>query len=121
MRRRTPAYTQRLLARNVRERRLLKSWTQYDLAAETRLRQALVSEIEAAEPHPTLLSLHKITSALGVQVAELVLPTGSVVAQGTKPALRARGRVPGKTGGVPRNRPRANRSGQLLVTGPRLL
>ena len=47
MRPRKPAYTQRLLARNVRELRLQKSWTQYDLADETKLRQAQVSEIEA--------------------------------------------------------------------------
>jgi len=88
MRRRTPAHTQRLLARNVRARRLHKSWTQYDLADETGLRQALVSEIEAGKANPTLLSLHKIASALGIQVAELVLPQGTALAQGTKPAVR---------------------------------
>ncbi|WP_063623721.1 helix-turn-helix transcriptional regulator [Bradyrhizobium sp. WSM1743] len=92
MKPRKPAYTQRLLARNVRERRLLKSWTQYDLADETRLRQALISEIEAGKANPTLLSLHKIASALGVQLAELVLPEGTVLAQWTKPAARARGK-----------------------------
>ncbi|MBR0838913.1 helix-turn-helix transcriptional regulator [Bradyrhizobium liaoningense] len=90
MRARNPAYTQRLLALNVRERRLRKSWTQYDLADETRLRQALISEIEAGKANPTLLSLHKIASALGVQVAELVLPQGTVLAQGTKPVARGR-------------------------------
>lgn len=90
MRPRKPAYTQRLLARNVRDRRLRKSWTQYDLADETGLRQALVSQIEAEKANPTLLSLHKIASALGVQVAELVLPQGTLLARGTK--LTARGR-----------------------------
>jgi len=90
MRRRTPAYTRQLLAHNVQELRLRKSWSQYDLADESRLRQALVSEIEAKKANPTLLSLHKIASALGVQLAELVLPQGSVLAQGTKPAARVR-------------------------------
>lgn len=93
MRPRKPAYIQRLLARNVREHRLLKSWTQYDLADETRLRQALISEIEAGKANPTLLSLHKIASALGVQVAELMLPQGIAPAQWTKSAARARGKV----------------------------
>ncbi|WP_244433405.1 helix-turn-helix domain-containing protein [Bradyrhizobium japonicum] len=90
-----------MLARNVRERRLLKSWTQYDLAAETRLRQALVSEIEAGKANPTLLSLHRIASALGVQVAELVMPQGTVLVQGTKPAAGARGRPAKKKRGRP--------------------
>ncbi|MFK4726072.1 transcriptional regulator with XRE-family HTH domain [Bradyrhizobium niftali] len=101
MRPRKPAYTQRLLARNVRELRLQKSWTQYDLADETKLRQAQVSEIEAGKANPTLLSLHKIASALGVQVAELVLPRGFVLAQGTKPTGRARGTAAKKRMGRP--------------------
>ncbi|QQN67369.1 helix-turn-helix transcriptional regulator [Bradyrhizobium diazoefficiens] len=101
MRSRNPADTQRLLARNVRECRLLKSWTQYDLADETGLRQALVSEIEAGKANPTLLSLHKIASALGIQVAELMLPQGTVLAQGTK--LAARGCA--KSGDKKRGRP----------------
>lgn len=90
-----------MLARNVRERRLLKSWTQYDLADETRLRQALISEIEAGKANPTLLSLHKIASALGVQVAELVLPQGSVLTQWTKPVARPRGKAAKKRRGRP--------------------
>lgn len=96
-----PAHTQRLLARNVRECRLQKSWTQYDLADETGLRQALVSEIEAGKANPTLMSLHKIAFALGVQVAELVLPLGTRLAQGTKPAARGRGKPAEKTAGRP--------------------
>ncbi|WP_050425888.1 helix-turn-helix domain-containing protein [Bradyrhizobium tropiciagri] len=72
----------------MRERRLHKSWTQYDPADETGLRQALVSEIEAGKASPTRLSLHKIASALGIQVAELVLPQGTAFAQGAKSAVR---------------------------------
>ncbi|WP_456671634.1 helix-turn-helix domain-containing protein [Bradyrhizobium sp. USDA 3256] len=76
---------------------MLKSWSQYDLADETRLRQALISQIEAGKANPTLLSLHKIASALGIHVAELVLPQGAALAQSTKPAARARAKA-AKTG-----------------------
>ncbi|WP_229182671.1 helix-turn-helix domain-containing protein [Bradyrhizobium oropedii] len=96
-----------MLAQNVRERRLRKSWTQYDLADETALRQALVSQIEAEKANPTLLSLHKLASALGVQVAELLLPQDTVLARGTKPASRGRGKKPTKKAGSPaKPRPR---------------
>lgn len=103
MRPRKPAYTQRLLARNLRERRLRKSWTQYDLANQTRLRQALISEIEAGKANPTLLSLHKIAVALGIEVAELTLPPGAVLADvpGTNADTGARGRVAKKRRGRP--------------------
>ncbi|SCB52117.1 Helix-turn-helix [Bradyrhizobium yuanmingense] len=107
MRPRKPAYTLRLLARNVRERRLRKSWTQYDLADETGLRQALVSQVEAEKANPTLRSLHRIASALGVQVAELLLPQGTVLARGTKPAARGGGKKSTKKAGSPaKSRPR---------------
>lgn len=92
-----PAHTQQLLARNVRECRLLQSWTQYDLADETGLRQALVSEIEAGKANPTLLSLHKLASALGVEVAELVLPEGTVLKRVSKTAVRSRKKPAKKT------------------------
>ncbi|MGY4566943.1 hypothetical protein ACVWY5_000012 [Bradyrhizobium sp. USDA 3256] len=43
------------------------------------------------------MSLHKIASALGIHVAELVLPQGAALAQSTKPAARARAKA-AKTG-----------------------
>jgi transcriptional regulator with XRE-family HTH domain len=90
-----------LLAHNVQEFRLRKSWSQYDLANESRLRQALVSEIEAEKANPTLLSLHKIASALDLQVAELLLPQGTVLTQGTKPPARVRKKDAKKRPGRP--------------------
>lgn len=71
MRRRNPAHTRRLLARNLRRLRLERSWSQYDLADESRLRQALISTRELGTGNPTLESLDKIAFALGVDVASL--------------------------------------------------
>ncbi len=71
MRRRNPAHTRRLLARNLRQLRLDRKWSQYDLADEARLRQALISALEVATANPTLASLDKIAAALDVEVAAL--------------------------------------------------
>ncbi|QHP68126.1 XRE family transcriptional regulator [Bradyrhizobium sp. LCT2] len=71
MRRRNSAHTRRFLARNIRRLRLERSWSQYDLADETRLRQALISSLELGTANPTLESLDKIAFALGVDVAVL--------------------------------------------------
>ncbi len=72
MRRRSPAHTKRLVARNLRRLRQEKSWSQHDLANEANVRQALVSAIEAATANPTLESLDKIASALDLELADLV-------------------------------------------------
>jgi len=77
MRRRNPIHTKRLLARNLRQIRLEKSWSQDDLADEAKVRQALVSALEVATANPTLESLDKIAAALGVEVADLVTPHAS--------------------------------------------
>jgi transcriptional regulator with XRE-family HTH domain len=74
MRRRNPAHTRRLLARNLRRLRLERSWSQHDLANEANVRQALVSALELAQANPTLESLDKIAAALRVDVADLVAP-----------------------------------------------
>jgi transcriptional regulator with XRE-family HTH domain len=74
MRRRNPAHTRRLLARNLRRLRLEKSWSQHDLADEANVRQALVSALELAEANPTLESLDRIAAALDVDVADLLAP-----------------------------------------------
>lgn len=74
MRRRNPIHTKRLLARNLRQIRLERSWSQDDLADEAKVRQALVSALEVATANPTLESLDKIAAALGVEVADLVTP-----------------------------------------------
>jgi transcriptional regulator with XRE-family HTH domain len=68
---RRPAHTRWLLARNLRQIRLQRSWSQYELADEAGLRQALISAIELGAANPTLTSLDKIAAALGVEVAAL--------------------------------------------------
>ena len=61
----------RILARNLRRLRLERRWSQHDLAAEARTRQALVSAIEIGAANPTLASLEKLAATLEVTVAEL--------------------------------------------------
>jgi transcriptional regulator with XRE-family HTH domain len=63
--------TKRILARNLRQLRLERGWSQDDLAAEAGVRQALVSAIEVATANPTLESLDRLTSALKVDMATL--------------------------------------------------
>jgi transcriptional regulator with XRE-family HTH domain len=72
MRRRNPIHTKRLLARNLRQIRVERSWSQDDLADEAKVRQALVSALEVATANPTLESLDKIAAALDVEVADLL-------------------------------------------------
>jgi transcriptional regulator with XRE-family HTH domain len=72
MRRRNPIHTKRLLARNLRQIRLERSWSQDDLADEAKVRQALVSALEVATANATLESLDKIAAALDVEVADLL-------------------------------------------------
>ena len=64
----------RILARNLRRLRLERGWSQDDLAAEARTRQALVSGIEIGAANPTLASLEKLAATLEVTLAELFRP-----------------------------------------------
>jgi transcriptional regulator with XRE-family HTH domain len=61
----------RILARNLGRLRLERGWSQDDLAAEARTRQALVSAIEIGAANPTLASLEKLAATLEVTLAEL--------------------------------------------------
>jgi transcriptional regulator with XRE-family HTH domain len=74
MRRRNPAHTRRLLARNLRRLRLAQSLSQDALADAANVRQALISAIEVATANPTLQSLDQVAAALGVEVAALLEP-----------------------------------------------
>jgi len=80
MRRRDTVDTKRLLARNLRRLRLQREWSQDDLADAAGVRQALVSALEVATSNPTLESLDKIAAALGVAVADLLVPGGATTA-----------------------------------------
>ena len=61
----------RILARNLRRLRLERALSQDDVAAEADLRQALLSAIEVGTANPTLESLDRLASALGVDLAVL--------------------------------------------------
>jgi len=61
----------RILARNLRRLRLERALSQDDLAAEADLRQALISAIEVGTANPTLESLDRLASALGIDLAVL--------------------------------------------------
>jgi transcriptional regulator with XRE-family HTH domain len=63
--------TKRILARNLRRLRLERGLSQDDLAGEAGVRQALISAIEVTTANPTLESLDRLASALGVDVAIL--------------------------------------------------
>jgi transcriptional regulator with XRE-family HTH domain len=79
MRRRNPAHTKRLLACNIRDLRLQKSWSQYDLADEASVRQALISALEVGKANPTLQSPDRIAIALGLELAEFLMPPKKVL------------------------------------------
>ena len=61
----------RVLARNLRRLRLERALSQDDLATEAGLRQALISAIEVGTANPTLESLDRLASALGIYLAAL--------------------------------------------------
>jgi transcriptional regulator with XRE-family HTH domain len=71
MARREIPSTKRILARNLRRLRLERGLSQDDLAGEAGVRQALISAIEVTTANPTLESLDRLASALGVDVAIL--------------------------------------------------
>jgi len=61
----------RVLARNLRRLRLERALSKADLATEAGLRQALISAIEVGTANPTLESLDRLASALGIDLAAL--------------------------------------------------
>jgi transcriptional regulator with XRE-family HTH domain len=64
------------LGRRVKDLRLSLKMTQADLAEEAEIRRALVIEIERGGANPTLDSIIRIATALGVESAELFKRAG---------------------------------------------
>jgi len=63
------------LARNLKRLRDKRGWSQEELAGEAGdLRQAAVSEIETGRANPTLDTLERLATALGVRVRDLFKP-----------------------------------------------
>lgn len=60
------------LGENLRKFRLEKSMSQGDLATALNVDRAYISNIENGRMNPTLLTLEKISNALGVSSSELL-------------------------------------------------
>jgi transcriptional regulator with XRE-family HTH domain len=59
------------LALSLRTLRQKRGWSQTELATRAGVQQALVSAIEVESANPTIESLDKIASALGVRIEDL--------------------------------------------------
>lgn len=64
---------------NVRRWRLLRGWSQEDLAFEAGVHRTYISGVERGVRNPTVLVLYEISKALGVQPARLL--------EGKKPTI----------------------------------
>jgi DNA-binding XRE family transcriptional regulator len=60
------------LGRKVKGLRISLEMTQAELADEAEIRRALVSDIERGKANPTLDSIVRLATALGVETAELL-------------------------------------------------
>jgi transcriptional regulator with XRE-family HTH domain len=66
------------LGARIRELRLKKDMTQNDLAVHCDFEKASMSRIEAGKTNITVLTLHKISKALDVELNEFFKPDGKV-------------------------------------------
>jgi transcriptional regulator with XRE-family HTH domain len=60
------------LAKNVREARLARDWTQEDLAEASGLHRTYISQLETASRNPTIDVLERLSAALRVSIEALV-------------------------------------------------
>ncbi len=63
--------TRQSFIENIRLRRMVKKWTQQDLAKKAKITQAAVSQIEAGTKDPSLDTILAIAKALGIPVSKL--------------------------------------------------
>ncbi|TWI76474.1 DNA-binding XRE family transcriptional regulator [Bradyrhizobium huanghuaihaiense] len=64
----------RTLAANLKRLRKLRGWSQDTLAREARVDQNAISLIENRRSNPTIVAIESLAKALGVAVAELLVP-----------------------------------------------
>jgi transcriptional regulator with XRE-family HTH domain len=69
------------LGRKVRELRLSLNMSQTVLAAKAETHQEFISDLERGEANPTLETIDKIATALGVHVVELFDPRQWLLAE----------------------------------------
>ena len=62
------------LARNVRDKRTARQWTQADLGKRLRVHPTLVSHIEQGRKNITIGTLEQLAKTLGVSVVDLLAP-----------------------------------------------
>src|SRR6266702_7608258 len=71
------------VGRNVRAERLRKAWTLDDLAARSGVSKGMLVQVEQARSNPSIATICRLATALGVSVASLVeapeVPTARVV------------------------------------------
>jgi transcriptional regulator with XRE-family HTH domain len=67
-----PDRVEAALARNVREWRAKRGWSQADLAARAGLSKGMLVQVEQAQTNPSIATLCKLANALGVALPRLV-------------------------------------------------
>ncbi len=72
----------------VRQLRELRGWSQEMLAAHSDLHRTYVGEVERGLVKPSLVTLHKLASALDIKVAELLQRTDQIAALRSTQYLR---------------------------------
>ena len=74
------------VGRNVRAERSRKAWTLDDLAARSGVSKGMLVQVEQARSNPSIATICRLATALGVSVASLVeapeMPTARVVSPG---------------------------------------
>ena len=66
------------LGARIKELRLSKEMTQNELATQCEFEKASMSRIEAGKTNITILTLHKISKALDVDITEFFKPDGTL-------------------------------------------
>lgn len=87
------------VGRNVRAERLRKSWTLEDLAARSGVSKGMLVQVEQARTNPSIATICRLSTALGVPMAVLVEAPEAPSTQ----VVRAEEGVPlwrGRTGGL---------------------
>jgi transcriptional regulator with XRE-family HTH domain len=64
----------RILARNMRELRLARGWSQEDLAETCELHRTYIGAIERCERNVSIDNIDRIAKALGLSVGEMLTP-----------------------------------------------
>lgn len=80
------------LARNIRQLRLTRGYTQHQIAKLSRLPRATWANLESGSANPTLNVLHRVAVALQVSIEELIAAPRADVRLYPKGALPARRR-----------------------------